>query len=124
MRPRTAVSEQTPDVAELGDVAGKRVVVEVVRVVIAVVDRSVAHEHHRFAIRNIGVCSQCVYDILDAPRYGHGRLVPFFGRKRVTRSHKDCGEADKLQEQSQARVGGFRHTPCQELLLLPLHLES
>ena len=118
---RTAVTEHTPDVAEIADVTGKRVVVEVVRVVIAVVDRDVACDHHRFAVKDIGVCSQGIYKILDVLPDGYGILALQFGRKRVNQSHMNCGEADELQEQSQASVRGFRHTLCQGFLLLPLH---
>ena len=121
VRDRTAVTERTPDVAEIANVAGKRVVVEVLWVVIAVVDGNVAYHHHRFAVTDIGVCGQCIHEILDVPPDAYGILVLQFGRKRVTRSQIDCGEADKLPEQSQARVGGFRHTLCQGFLLLPLH---
>ena len=121
IRHRTAGKEYTPDVAEIADVAGKRVVVEVLRVVIAVVDRNVACDHHRFAVTDIGVCGQYIHEILDVLPDGYGILVLQFGEQRVTRSHIDCGEADKLQEQSQARVGCFRHALCQGFLLLPLH---
>ncbi len=123
IRLRTAVTKYTPDVAEIADVAGKRVFVEVRKVVIAVIDRNVACDHYRFAVFDVGVCGQYIHEILDVLVDGYGSLVLFFGsdgRKRVTRSHIDC-EADKLQEQSQARVGGFRHTLCQGFLLLPLH---
>ena len=112
----TAVPEYTPDVAEIANVAGKRVVVEVLGVVIALVDGDVAYDHHRFAVSDIRVRGQCVHEILDVSPDGYGILVlRQFGRKRATRSHKHRGKADGLQEQqSQARVrGGLRHTLCQ-----------
>ena len=121
IRDRTAVTEHTPDVAEVADVARKRVVTEVFRVVIALVDRNVACDHHRFAVTDIGICGQCIHEFLDVLPDGCGIVVLQSGEKGVTRSHIDCGEADKLQEQSQARVGGFLHTLCQGFLLLPLH---
>ena len=95
IRDGTAETEHTPDVAEIADVAGKRVVVEVLGVVVAVVDRNVAYEHRRFAVTDIEVCGQCVHEILDVLPDGCGILVLHCGRKRVTRSHTDRGEADK-----------------------------
>ena len=117
----TAVTEHTPDVAEIANVAGKWVFVEMLRVVITVVDGNVAGEHHRFTVTDIGVCSQCIDEILDVPPDGYGIRVMQSGGKCVTRAHIDCGETNKRQEQSQARVKGFHHTLGQGFLLLLLH---
>lgn len=94
----TAVTEHTRDVAEIADAAGKRVVVEVVGIVIAFIDRNDAHGHGRIAVTDIRVCAQCIHEILDVLPDGYGILILQFGDRRVTRSHIDCGEADKFQE--------------------------
>ena len=96
----TAVMEYAPDVAEVANVAGKRVVVEVLGVVVAVVDGDVAYDRHRFAVSDVRVRGQCVDEVLDVLPDGYGVLVlQQFGRKRVTWSHIDCGEVGDLQEQ-------------------------
>ena len=122
LRHGTAISEYAPDVAEVADVVGKREVVEVLGVVVAVVDGNVACDHHRFVVPDIGVCGQCLHEVLDVSPNGYVVLGLRFGEKRVTRSQIDCGQADELQEQSQAWVGSFRHTFFgQKFLPLPLH---
>lgn len=119
---RTAAgAEHAPDVAEIANVARERVVVEVLHVVVAVVDGDVAGEHHRFVVADIRVRGQVVDEILHVPPDGYIILVRRVGEERETRRHGECGEAEKWQEQSQARVGGFRHTLCRGFLLLPLH---